>query len=56
MKSKKVIGTALYDSEIKEFLDYYTHGYNVIKTEQEFCSGSISEAFGESNFTVIFKL
>jgi hypothetical protein len=54
MKSKKVIGTALYDSEIKEFLDYYTHGYNVIKTEQEFCSGSISDAFGESNFTVIF--
>jgi hypothetical protein len=54
MTKKKVIGTALYDSEIREFLEYYTHGYNVVKTEEEFCESTLQNAFGDSNFTVIF--
>jgi hypothetical protein len=53
-KKIKVIGTALYDSEIKEFLEYYTHGNNVIKTEDQFCQSTLQNAFGESNFCVIF--
>jgi hypothetical protein len=49
-----MIGVPLYDTEIKEFLEYYTNGANVVQTMDEFLNNDLAYSFKDNTFQVIF--